>query len=73
MDVNLIVAYDINNLGIGKDGQIPWKNKTDMKWFKDVTIGNGNNAVVMGRKTWESLGKKPLKDRLNIIVSKSIS
>jgi len=44
-----------------------------MKWFKDVTIGNGNNAVVMGRKTWESLGKKPLKDRLNIIVSKSIS
>lgn len=30
MDVNLIVAYDINNLGIGKDGQIPWKNKTDM-------------------------------------------
>ena len=72
MDVNLIVAFDEETNGIGKDGQIPWKNKTDMQWFKEVTIGNGNNAVVMGRKTWESIGSKPLKDRLNIVVSKSM-
>ena len=72
MDVNLIVAYDNDTLGIGKDGQIPWKNKTDMKWFKEVTVGNGNNAVIMGRRTFESLGKKPLPNRYNIIVSTSL-
>ncbi len=72
MDINLIVAYDNANLGIGKDGQIPWKNKTDMQWFKEVTTGNGNNAVIMGRKTWESMGSKPLKNRYNIVVSRKL-
>ena len=72
MDVNLIVAYDEDNLGIGKNGQIPWKNKTDMQWFKEVTTGNGNNAVIMGRKTFESLGKKPLSNRLNIVISSQL-
>lgn len=70
MNVNLIVAYDYETKGIGKDGQIPWHNKEDLKFFKKVTIGNGNNAVVMGRKTYDSIGK-PLPERLNIVLSKS--
>ena len=60
MNVNLIVAVDSKCYGIGKDGKIPWHNKDDMKFFKDITTGYGNNAVIMGRKTFESIGK-PLK------------
>jgi len=67
MIVNLIAAVDSKTKGIGVNGQIPWKIKDDMKWFKTLTI---NNTVIMGRKTYESLGK-PLSDRLNIVVSKS--
>ena len=72
MNVNLIVAIDSECYGIGKNGSIPWKNKEDMKWFKEVTTGEGNNAVVMGRTTFESIGK-PLSDRLNIILSNTVS
>lgn len=71
MDINLIVGYDNKTKGIGKNGKIPWHNKTDIKWFKEITIGNGNNAVVMGRKTYESIGK-PLPGRLNIIISTTL-
>ena len=72
MNVNLIAAYDINCYGIGKDNKIPWHDKNDMKFFKKVTIGNGNNAVIMGRKTFESIGNKPLPNRLNIVLSKTL-
>jgi dihydrofolate reductase len=61
-----IVAVD-NNYGIAKNGQIPWKSKTDMLFFKQKTI---NNVVIMGSKTLSSLPKgKPLIDRLNIVLS----
>lgn len=72
MDINLIVAIDSNCSGIGKDGKIPWHNKEDMKFFKDITTGNGNNAVIMGRTTYESIGK-PLPNRLNIVLSKTLN
>ena len=60
-----IVAVD-RNLAIGKGGKLPWHYSADMKFFKETTIGN---AVVMGRRTWLTLNK-PLKDRLNIILSR---
>ena len=72
MNVNLIVAVDSKCYGIGKDGKIPWHNKDDMKFFKDITTGYGNNAVIMGRKTFESIGK-PLPNRLNIVISKTLT
>lgn len=72
MNVNLIVAIDSNCFGIGKNGTIPWINKADMKWFKRVTVGDGNNAVVMGRTTYESIGK-PLPNRFNIVLSNTVS
>ena len=59
-----IVAVD-RNLAIGKAGKLPWYLSADMKFFKETTIGN---AVVMGRRTWLTL-KKPLKDRMNIVLS----
>ena len=50
---------------IGKVGKLPWHYSSDMKFFRETTIGH---AVVMGRKTWGTLGK-PLKSRLNIVLS----
>lgn len=65
-NIEAIVAVD-QNYGIAKNGQIPWKNKTDMNFFKQKTI---NNVVVMGSKTLLSLPKgAPLKDRLNIVLT----
>jgi len=61
-----IVAVAKDN-AIGKQGKLPWHYSTDMKFFKETTSGN---AVVMGRKTWLSLGK-PLKGRLNIVLSRN--
>ncbi len=60
-----IVAID-RNLAIGKGGKLPWHYSSDMKFFKQTTIGN---AVVMGRRTWETI-KQPLKDRTNIVLSR---
>lgn len=66
MTVNAILACDIK-YGIGKNNGLPWpKNDTDMKWFKDNTNGH---VVVMGRRTWESLGNKKLPNRINVVVS----
>src|SRR5947199_1667205 len=59
-----IVAID-RNLAIGKGGKLPWHYSSDMKFFKETTIGN---AVVMGRRTWQTL-KAPLKDRQNIVLT----
>ena len=65
-NIEAIVAVD-QNYGLAKNGQIPWKSKTDMSFFKQKTI---NNVVVMGSKTLLSLPKSaPLKDRLNIVLT----
>ena len=61
-----IVAVDRQG-AIGKGGKLPWHYSADMKFFKQTTIGN---ACVMGYKTWLTL-KKPLKDRLNIVLSRN--
>lgn len=64
-------------LGIGKGGGLPWKLPGDMAYFRELTTrtrGDGaRNAVVMGRKTWESLPARfrPLPDRLNVVLSRS--
>lgn len=62
--ITLIAAVDQKN-GIGKDGTIPWQDKDDMAFFKNETMGG---VVIMGSRTWESLNKKRLKGRDNIIV-----
>jgi dihydrofolate reductase len=67
MKIKLIAAVCKNN-GIGKNNTLPWNSKADLKFFSKTTKGNNNNAVLMGRKTWESL-KKPLTNRFNIIIS----
>jgi len=54
---------------IGKGGKLPWHYSADMKFFRETTTGH---AVVMGRKTWMTLGK-PLKNRLNIVLSRDPS
>jgi len=53
---------------IGKDNTIPWHYSTDLKRFKRLTTGN---TIIMGRKTWESLPKKPLPERRNIVITRS--
>lgn len=55
------------DLAIGKDGKLPWHYSADLKFFKRTTTGN---AIVMGSRTWHSLGK-PLPNRLNIVLSRS--
>lgn len=62
--INIIAAISINDV-IGKNGKLPWHYSADLKWFKDHTI---NSTVIMGRKTWDSIGK-PLPFRTNIIIS----
>ena len=64
--IGLIVARSKNNV-IGKNGQIPWRIKGEQKQFKELTTGN---IVVMGRKSYEEIGR-PLPNRLNIIVSRT--
>ena len=63
--ITLVVAAARNGV-IGKDGTIPWRLPDDMKHFKRVTLGK---TVLMGRRTWESLGK-PLVERDNWVVSR---
>jgi len=64
--ITLIVAMDPNN-GIGLNGQLPWHIKDDLKLFKEKTL---NHKVVMGRKTFESIGR-PLPNRENFIVTRN--
>lgn len=65
--ITLIAAVD-KNMCIGKDGSLPWYVPEDLKHFKEYTDGK---AVMMGRKTWESLPVHPLPNRHNIVVSSS--
>ena len=65
MKVNLIVAIDENN-GIGKNNELPWHLPADLKHFKTLTNGH---PIIMGRKTFDSIGKA-LPNRQNIIISR---
>ena len=67
MTLALIAAHD-DNLVIGKDGDLPWHIPEDLRYFMRKTKGH---PLVMGRKTWESIGSMPLKDRENIVISRS--
>lgn len=69
MAIKAIVAVG-ENLEIGRDGQIPWHYSEDLRFFKQTTSGH---AIVMGSATFRSLGKKPLPNRLNIVLSRSES
>lgn len=62
--INLITAFDPNFV-IGKDNSLPWKIKEDLKLFRSLTE---NNIVIMGRNTYESIGK-PLINRINIVIT----
>jgi dihydrofolate reductase len=58
-----------HNRVIGKDGKMPWHLPADLQWFKDKTKGR---PVIMGRKTWESIGKA-LPGRTNIVVTRQLN
>jgi dihydrofolate reductase len=64
--VSIIAAMAQNRI-IGNKGKIPWYLPEDFRYFKEITI---NHSVVMGRKTFESIGK-PLKNRTNIIITRN--
>lgn len=86
--ISLILATD-SAQGIGKEGKIPWHCMEDMKHFKqftssvlhkplgshfnDVLLSEIRNVVLMGRKTWESIGSHPLDGRINVIISREIN
>ncbi|MCL4120518.1 UNVERIFIED_CONTAM: hypothetical protein GTU68_039039 [Idotea baltica] len=63
--VCIIVALAENRV-IGQNNKMPWHIPNDLKYFKEMTLGK---PVIMGRKTWESLGR-PLPNRLNIVISR---
>lgn len=65
MNVSIIVASSLNHV-IGKDNQLLWHLPNDMKFFKQTTWAM---PLVMGRKTFESIGSKPLPGRVNIILT----
>jgi dihydrofolate reductase len=66
LSIGIIVAVAKSGV-IGIDGKIPWRHPADMKRFKEVTTGH---TVIMGRKTYESMGK-PLPNRRNIVVTRA--
>lgn len=64
--ISYVVAVSRNGV-IGSDGGLPWHISSDLKRFKELTMGK---PVVMGRKTWESLPRKPLPGRRNIVITR---
>ena len=70
MNINIIIAY-CKNYGIGLNNKLPWSYPEDLKLFAKITKGDGNNAIIMGRKTYESIGKV-LPKRYNIVLSNTI-
>ena len=75
---SIIVAVEENN-GIGKGNSIPWKLPEDLKYFKYITLTTSDplkkNAVIMGRKTWDSIPElyRPLTGRVNIVISNTMA
>lgn len=69
---SIVVATDASG-GIAKEGTIPWNNRSDMKFFRDTTMGIGTNAVILGRITYESIPPeyRPLKGRHCIVISRT--
>jgi dihydrofolate reductase len=67
IDIVIIVAAARNGV-IGRDGDMPWKLSTDLKRFKALSMGK---PLIMGRKTFESVGSKPLLGRPHVIVSRN--
>ena len=65
MKISLIAAMGANRT-IGLRGELPWKLPADVQFFKQTTLGH---TVIMGRKTFDSLGK-PLPKRRNIVISR---
>ncbi len=66
MRVSAVVAASDNGV-IGRDGGLPWHVSSDMKLFKEITMGK---PVIMGRRTWDSLPRRPLPGRRNIIITR---
>ena len=66
MTIGLIVAMNHARV-IGIDGGLPWRLPKELAYFKSMTLGK---AVVMGRKTFESIGKRPLKNRINSVITR---
>ncbi|MCL2128129.1 MAG: dihydrofolate reductase [Treponema sp.] len=69
MDIVIIAAVAENGV-IGINNALPWSLKEDMERFRELTLGW---PCVMGRKTWESLPKRPLPGRLNIVISRTLT
>ena len=67
--MNLIVAYSKKNRGIGLNNTLPWNLKQDLKNFKTITTLEKDSVIVMGKNTWESISKKPLPNRINIVIT----
>lgn len=67
MRISMVVAAARNGV-IGRDGALPWKLPDDQKFFRQLTRGH---CIVIGRKTFDEIGRKPLPDRKNLVVSRS--
>ncbi|MBP2311524.1 dihydrofolate reductase [Azospirillum soli] len=67
MRISLVVAASRNGV-IGRNGALPWSLPSDLKRFKELTLGK---PILMGRRTWESLPRRPLPGRDNLIVSRN--
>ena len=65
MLLSIIAAVSENNI-IGRGGQLPWRLSSDLRRFKQLTLGH---AIIMGKKTWESIGR-PLPGRTSIVISR---
>jgi dihydrofolate reductase len=65
--IAFVVAASKNGI-IGRDGALPWKLSSDMRFFKTITMGK---PLIMGRKTWESLPRRPLPGRDNIVITRT--
>lgn len=64
--ISLIAAVARNGV-IGRDNELPWRLPDDLKHFKRLTSGH---TIVMGRRTWESIGARPLPNRQHIVISR---
>ena len=70
--MNMIVAF-CKNRGMGFQNKLPWHIPNELKYFKRKTTKGDNNVVIMGKNTWESLPKKPLPKRDNLILSTKLN
>ena len=66
MKISMIAAMADDRV-IGINNSLPWKLPNDMKWFRQHTLGK---PIIMGRKTFESFGSKPLPQRTNIVITR---